>query len=131
MRTRVCGLAAGILAAVACGTSQLMAPPSRVSPIAFPAGNGQTDTIQAVLNQALIVRVGAGPSGQSGAHQVVRFQSVPDSGNYPAMTEPLAARSKHPARPHDRQRQGLSAGTELRLLRVFKNRVRQFVRAEG
>lgn len=90
MRTRVCGLAATILTTVACGTSNMTAPHPALSPIAFAAGNSQSDTILATLNQALVVRVGAGPSGQSGAHQVVRFQSVLDSGQFLAMTEPLA-----------------------------------------
>ena len=90
MLLRACGLTAALLTAIACGSSKASGPTllSRV-PIAFTLGNSQTDTIQSVLGQALTVRVGSGPAG-SGAHQVVRFQSVLDSGTYRVLVEPLA-----------------------------------------
>jgi hypothetical protein len=86
MRARICGLATAILATVGCGSSTA---PAHNPPISFPAGNGQTDTVQGFFNYALIVRIGSGPSGQSSEHRVVRFQSVPDSGQYRALIEPL------------------------------------------
>ena len=87
MRARVYGLATTILTTLACGSSATA--PSIKAPISFLAGNGQTDTVQAQLQYALIVRLGSGPSGQSGAHQILRFQSVADSGQYRALIEPL------------------------------------------
>ena len=89
MLLRTCGLTAALLTAIACGGSKATGPALSRVPIAFPLGNSQTDTIQSVLSQALIVRVGSGPAG-SGAHQVVRFQSVLDSGTYRVLVEPLA-----------------------------------------
>jgi hypothetical protein len=86
---RTCGLTAALLTAIACGSSKATSPVFSRAPIAFPVGNGQTDTIQSVLTQALIVRVGSGPAG-SGAHQIVRFQSVLDSGTYRVLVEPLS-----------------------------------------
>lgn len=95
MLLRACGLTAAILTAIACGSSKATGPTFSRVPIAFPLGNSQTDTIQSVLTQALIVRVGSGPAG-SGAHQVVRFQSVLDSGTYRVLVEPLAGGSPSP-----------------------------------
>jgi Tol biopolymer transport system component len=89
MRIRICGLATAILATAGCGSSTAPAIKQHNPPISFLAGNGQTDTVQALLQYALIVRVGSGPSGQSSAHQVIRFQSVADSGQYRALVEPL------------------------------------------
>ena len=89
MLLRACGLTAGILTAIACGSSKATGPALSRVPIAFTAGNVQTDTIQSVLTQALVVRVGSGTAG-SGAHQIVRFQSVLDSGTYRVLVEPLA-----------------------------------------
>jgi hypothetical protein len=92
---RTCGLTAALLTAIACGSSKATGPALSHVPIALPLGNSQTDTIQSVLTQALIVRVGSGPAG-SGAHQVVRFQSVLDSGTYRVLVEPLAGGSPSP-----------------------------------
>jgi hypothetical protein len=90
MCARVTSLAVVILIAVGCRHDSL-APNAR-SPInlEFVAGDGQVDTIQSVLTQALILQVGAGPHGESGAHQVVRFQSELDSGTYRLQFESLA-----------------------------------------
>jgi hypothetical protein len=92
MCVRVCGLVAIVLTAGACGGSGATSPrPNLSAPISFVFGNGQSDTIQAVLGNALIVHVGSGPNAQSGAKQVVRFQSVLDSGTYRVLVEPLTA----------------------------------------
>lgn len=95
MYARACGWAAVILTAVACGHNS---SPTAVAhaPITLVRGNGQSDTIQAVLNQALVVQVGAGPAGASGANQVIRFQSVQDSGAYPALLQPLIGGTPEP-----------------------------------
>jgi Tol biopolymer transport system component len=60
-----------------CGssTSPHAKPPA---PIAFVAGNHQTDTVQAVLSQALVVKINA-PSGASAAAQIVQFEGVADT----------------------------------------------------
>jgi len=92
---RACGLTAALLTAIACGSSKATGPALSRVPITFSLGNSQTDTIQSVLAQALIVRVGSGQAG-SGAHQVVRFQSVMDSGTYRVLVEPLAGGSPSP-----------------------------------
>src|SRR5579862_3259702 len=94
MCTRVCGLAVAFLAAAACGKNPPSGPclcdSNPNAHITFTAGNGQSDTIQSTLTQALVVHVGAGPGGASSAHQVVRFQSVQDSGVYRALLQPLS-----------------------------------------
>lgn len=90
MSQRTCGLIVAVLTAVACSGSNATSPPPRPHAIQLLAGDGQTDTIQTVLHQALVIGVGTGPDGSSGAHQVVRFEAVLDSGTYQAFIEPLA-----------------------------------------
>ncbi|HZS62483.1 MAG TPA: hypothetical protein VFA43_24670 [Gemmatimonadaceae bacterium] len=96
MCARVRGLVAIVLTAAACGHDSTSPPALSHAPITFLRGNGQSDTIQTVLDQALVVRVGTGPDGQSAANQVVRFQSVQDSGTYRAQIEPLAGGTPMP-----------------------------------
>jgi WD40-like Beta Propeller Repeat len=84
-----CGGALGLVAA-GCGssTSPHGPPPA---PIAFLAGNHQSDTVQAVLTQALIVKVSP-PSGSSAAGQIIQFSAVPDTtGGYEVYPQELTA----------------------------------------
>jgi WD40-like Beta Propeller Repeat len=88
---RFVGLIAALLVAAACGSST--APHGTPSgPITFALGNQQTDTIQATLNQALVVKVTA-PAGQSSASQVVQFVAIPDTSQsqYEAFPEVLTS----------------------------------------
>ena len=95
MRARALGLTT-ILTAIACSQPGAPYAGAPVPPLSFSAGDGQSDTIQTVLSQALIVRVGLGPSGQSGKSRVVRFQSVLDSGQYRVQVEPLSGGTPQP-----------------------------------
>lgn len=92
MRARVCGPVMLILTTVACGSAEPTANTARgfPIPISFPVGNGQSDTIQATLGSTLVVRIGNGPHGQSGANQVVHFEAVQDSGQFRALVQPAA-----------------------------------------
>lgn len=75
MRAR---LIAATVMAVACGTST--SPSARG--ISFTSGNAQADTILSILPQPLVIR--------AAAHQVVRFQSVVDSGAARVFVEPVS-----------------------------------------
>lgn len=71
------GLAACVAAFVliACSSNSTTGPHATPG-ISFLSGNRQSDTIDAVLSQALVVQV-ATASGQPAAHQVIQFDSVP------------------------------------------------------
>jgi hypothetical protein len=60
--------------------------------VAFVTGNGQSDTVQAALVQALVVRV-VTPAGQAAAHQVVQFVTEPDSLGAQVYVEPLSSQN--------------------------------------
>ncbi len=86
-------LAAAVLPVVVTACSSSTAPHRPAPGIEFAAGNLGTDTVQATLTQALIVRIVGPPAGQSVAHQIVQFESVPDS-NFSgdeACVEPLTS----------------------------------------
>ncbi len=75
MSVRVALLAAVVVIAAACGSST--GPNGAPKPgIAFAAGNQQTDSVQAFLNQALVVQINP-PSGVSAVGQIVQFQAIP------------------------------------------------------
>jgi Tol biopolymer transport system component len=91
MRIRALCVCCGAAVAVACGTDST-GPHHPASNIEFVVGNHQTDTIQAALNQALVIRIGSVPAGQTPAHQVVQFVAVPvDSSNAASSDEAYLA----------------------------------------
>ena len=77
MRTRLT-ISAVAIAALGCSNSTA---PSGRAPLSFDSGNDQSDTIETVLAQPLVVRLSRVPSGQSVANQEVQFASIPFDGS--------------------------------------------------
>jgi Tol biopolymer transport system component len=77
MRTRLT-ISAVAIAALGCSNSTA---PSGRAPLSFDSGNDQSDTIETVLAQPLVVRLSRVPSGQSVANQEVQFASIPFVGS--------------------------------------------------
>ncbi len=71
IRLTICTVA---IAALGCSGST--APPGR-TPLSFDSGNRQSDTIETVLGQPLVVRLSRLSPGQSVANQEVQFASIP------------------------------------------------------
>jgi Tol biopolymer transport system component len=86
-----------LVGAVACSSST--SPNGKpTSGITFVAGDNQTDTIGAVLNQALDISITRTPGGQSLAGQVVQFIAILDSAGsaYEVQPEALNAAAPQP-----------------------------------
>ncbi len=86
LRAYVC--CAVILAAgVACSSATAPPPPG----ILIVAGGGQSDSVESIPAQALVIRLLAGP-GQTAAHQVIQFRSVLNAnGATEAFVMPISA----------------------------------------
>jgi WD40-like Beta Propeller Repeat len=72
---RVAGLVAATLVAAACSSSTGPSGATSHPGINLIAGNQQTDTVQTVLNQALVVQINQS-NGAPAANQIVQFQAI-------------------------------------------------------